>query len=421
MVINKTFFIFTSILFLFIFGPVIYFDSIVLNFPRFTLFVLLTILLITIFVKKSYVIKFKNETLLLFASLCLIILYSLVNYIYINDNYMLKVAVNLTFYWIATISLLNIFSKKEYIYDSIFDIIFLITFINSILIILMGTIDVVQQFVQQFQKQTPLLELAGHYRMMALNGDAGASLSLLTFFGAITYFYSYRFGKLKSLFMFLVIVTSMIYIGRTGILFFILYMFALYQVFIFKKLNILGTFLGNIILIFCFISTLEFLTYIFYNIDIHPSVWTTIEPFVEMYTLESGMPRVIEFIIENFLFLPKSDFGLFFGVTGLIAFDSGVLGYRSDSGYVKMIFSIGLLGLFFYAIHYLIFLFLSIKYLKYDRRFSYIIVLVLFLFIFQIKELGFGVVNFSFLIYITFFSLLYKHKYQKSQRITVEK
>lgn len=421
MVISKTFFIFTSILFLLIFGPVIYFGSIVLNFPRFLLIVLLSIPLITIFVKKSYVIKFMNESLMIFSSLGLIILYSVVNYMYINDNYMLKVAVNLAFYWIAAISLLNIFYKKEYIYDSIFDIIFLITFINSILIILMGTIDGLHQFVQQFQKQTSLLELAGHYRMIALNGEAGASLSLLTFFGAMTYFYSNRFGILKSLFMFLAIVTSMIYIGRTGILFFVLYMFIVYQVFIFKKLNILGTFIGNTILVFFCISILELMTYIFYNIDIHPSVWTTLEPFVEMYTLESGMPRVVEFIIENFLFLPKSDFGLFFGVTGLTAFDSGDLGYRSDSGYVKMIFSIGLLGLFFYAIHYLIFLFLSIKYFKYDRRFSYIIVLILFLFIFHIKELGFGVVNLSFLIYITFFSLLYKHKYQKSQMITIEK
>lgn len=420
MVINKTFFIFTSILLLLIFGPVVYFGSVVLNFPRFFLIVILLIFLSTIFLKKNYVIKFKSESILVFGSLALIILYSLINYMYINDNYMLKVAINLTLYCIGTIILLNIFSKKEYIYDSIMDMIFLITFINSILIILMGTIDVLQHFLQQFQKQTPLLELAGHYRMMALNGQAGASLSLLTFFGAITYFYSNRFGKLKSLFMFLTIVSSMIYIGRTGILFFILYMFALYQVFIFKRLNILGTFLGNIILIFCFISTLELMTYIFYNLDIHPSVWTTLEPFVEMYTLESGMPRVIEFIIENFLFLPKSDFGLFFGVTGLSTFDTGSLGYRSDSGYVKMIFSMGLVGLFFYIVHYLIFLFLSIKYLKYDRRFSYVVVLILFLFIFHIKELGLGVVNFSFLVYITFFSLLYKQRYQKSQRITVE-
>ena len=416
MVINKPFFMFTGVLFLIIFGPILNLGSFILNIPRYLLLIFLSIPIIIFLIKGNYKINFKQEVLLLVGNGILIIVYSLINFLCFNDPYMLKVSINLILYFLLAIILLKIFNKKLYIFNSIIDMIFIIVFLNSLIIILMGTIEPFQHFIQQFQKQTPLLELAGNYRMMALNGNAGASLSLVTFFGAIAYFYSVKFSKWSSFFMVIVIIGSMLFIGRTGIMFFLIYMFIKYQILIYRKINIIGILISNILLVILSIVFLEWLSYIFYNIPIPLSLWTSIEPIVEIYTLNSGTPRTITFILENFLFLPDTTNGLLFGLIGLEQFDNNVLGYRSDSGYVKMIFSIGMFGLILYIVHYLIILFLSIKYLKYDKRFSYVIIMIVYIFIFHIKELSLGVIGVSFIVYITFFSLLYTIKYDNVKR-----
>lgn len=411
--ISKFFLKSSTILFIVLFGPILNFSGHEVNAPRLFILFILLVSILSILYYKRYILYYKNELAIISISLIFILVYSLFNFLQFSDPYMLKVIINLIAYFIVAIGLVKLFARQPAIYNNIFDAILFITAINSLIILFMAFNVPFRELVQSHQKLIPLLELAGDYRMVSLNGDAGASLSFFTCLGAISYFYTSLLKKNIKFIMFLIILSSLIFIGRTGIMFFLLYLFFIYQVFLFKKLNFLGTILGNLILIICLYIFLEFITNIFYNVDLDPALWTSLSPIVEMYTSDSGMPRVVEFIIDNFLFLPKGTNELLFGVIGLEAFDGNVLGYRSDSGYIKMIFSIGLVGQILYILHYLVLMGISIHYLKYDKRFTFPIIAILLISIFHIKELGFGVVSYTFLVYISIFSLLYNLKYEK--------
>jgi len=214
-------------------------------------------------------------------------------------------------------------------------------------------------------------------------------------------------NKKIDLFLFMLILWSLLYAGRTGLIFFIVF---LGIKLLFHLINKYGLFISTII--FSITIPMVLLASSIFNDNLYLFSRETINTFrflSSMYISESGLPITMENLLYHSFFLPENN--IWFGSIGFNDYDGGP--YHSDIGYIKMIFSIGIIGQILFSILYITLALISYYHLKYEKSFSYTIIIIIFLFLFHLKGLALGSTLFTFIIFLSFFSALYKQKQNK--------
>lgn len=390
-----------------VFGPVFVLSGVRIDFRIFIVLTVLMVFILHSMNKGNYKFNCKGIISIIFIQLFIIFIYTLFIYLNLNDTYMLNLSLRLIVFFILTLFIVEIYLKKDYINKYFFNILFYATALNSIVVLLMAKVDFIRLFIQKFQLQIKLLEVSGNIRMMALNGMAGSTLSFLIFIGGIAYFYMESKNKKIDLFLFMLILWSLLYAGRTGLIFFIVF---LGIKLLFHLINKYGLFISTII--FSITIPMVLLASSIFNDNLYLFSRETINTFrflSSMYISESGLPITMENLLYHSFFLPENN--IWFGSIGFNDYDGGP--YHSDIGYIKMIFSIGIIGQILFSILYITLALISYYHLKYEKSFSYTIIIIIFLFLFHLKGLALGSTLFTFIIFLSFFSALYKQKQNK--------
>lgn len=395
-------FLFISFL---LYGPVIVLLGIRIDFRISILFITFFLFYIYLLKKGTLFIKPKKLIVSIYTILGLILIYMLFIVLHLNDMYMLNLSIRLIIFFTLTLLIIKYFQENKIFFRYFFDFLFYATALNSLSILLVAFIDPLREFIQTYQLQIVLLQVSGEIRMMALNGLAGSTLSLYTFFGFVAYFYTYSKPSLVKNISLLIILISFLYSGRTGLIFTILYVFI--KVFIFLKKN--TNIIVSILLYIIFLLMVLLLGDLFVsNLDLFSKeIIYTFRFFSSMYTTETGLPLTIEFLLKNSLFLPSEN--ILFGSIGYCEYNNGEL--HSDIGYIKMLFNIGIVGQLLFSILYLFILIYALSYRRYEKSFNYSIILIIFIFVFHLKGLSLGSTLSTFILFLSFFVSYYRMKY----------
>ena len=325
-----------------------------------------------------------------------------------NSNLIfLKIMINNAMYLLFGIMLLSTIMKSEDI--SLFlKMIVLVVFINSILIIIASLFPEVKNVLESILSQDydSNLDYANGFRARGLAAAGGFSLSALGIVTCIVCVFLCTNKKITSFQTFisiLVITVSQIFIARTGLYFCIAIFISWYIysiIFTKNRLFLITTSLiGFSILIISFDSysdklagVLSWAFELFNNISSGSGVHTnSTDDLLTMFNVPSDLVRII--------------FG--FG------FYEADVSYRSDSGFVRSLYSVGLFSIFIYLFHaYFLCKKLPENYRLYKNMFMLMFVL---LFILEIKGPVFYqnyTARFLFILYAFF--LVDKNKYQNS-------
>ncbi|WP_316390102.1 hypothetical protein [Citrobacter farmeri] len=319
----------------------------------------------------------------------------------------LKIMINNAMYLFFGIMLLSTFMRDEDI-SLYLKIIVFIVFINSVLIIIASLLPEVKNFLESILSQDydSNLDYANGFRARGLAAAGGFSLSALGIVASIICVFLCSNKKMTSLQAFiilLVITISQIFIARTGLYFCIAIFISWYAYSIIfsknKLLLIIIALIGFSILIISFDSysdkfagVLSWAFELFNNITSGSGVHTnSTDDLLTMFSIPSDLLRII--------------FG--FG------FYEADVAYRSDSGFVRSLYSVGLLSIFIYLFHGY---FLCKKMPEHHRLFkSMFIIMFAILFILEIKGPVFYqnyTARFLFILYAFF--LVNKNKYQNN-------
>ena len=395
-------FLFISFL---LYGPVIVLSGIRIDFRISVILITFFIFYIYLLKKGTLLIKPKKLIVSIYIILGLIFIYMLFIVIHLNDTYMLNLSIRLIIFFTLTLLILKYFQENKIFFKYFFDFLFYATALNSLSILLMAYFEPLRDFIQSYQLQILLLQVSGDIRMMALNGLAGSTLSLYTFFGFVAYFYTYSKPNLVKNISLLIILISFLYSGRTGLIFVILYVFIKVFMWLNKKINIISSVIVYIIFLLIFLLLGDLFVS---NLDFFPKeVINTFRFLSSMYTTETGLPITMEELLLNNLFLPSEN--ILFGSIGYYEHNNGEL--HSDIGYIKMLFSIGIVGQFLFSILYLFIFVCAYNYRKYEKTFNYSILLVIFIFLFHLKGLSLGGTLSTFILFLSFFVSYYRMRY----------
>lgn len=302
------------------------------------------------------------------------------------------------------------FSKlTEY---EILNIVFVSTTIFSFIILLMVVIEPFKDFIYSFIKvRESFLESNDKFRVIAPNGMAGAYLSVVLSLGLVAgllitkTIFNIRFIVYSS-----IILMSMVFIGRSGIFLFFLLLPLIYLVkYINRKtfssmtiFRILGVVLFLFFIFFFLYASSDFLS------SIHPGIlrlFRMLNPIIEGGIFND--PTIIV-LLENHYFLPNNFFDLCFGIgtSGRNETQTGVY-LPSDVGFVRLTFAYGVLGsVFLYGFYFIIFI-KSFRNLRNSILMKFVFLTSIFIFIFHFKEVGFGTIILSIMLFISYFSYLY--------------
>lgn len=384
-------------LFIIIFGPVAVLAGIRIDSRIFVMLGIVFFGLIYFYKNnQKIIIPFIKIQSVFIISLGILFLYISLQAIYLEENYYFWLVVRIFFIYIFTIILISLIKNNQKFIDRYYDYIFYITFINAIIIILMAHVAPLRNFIQSFQYQTALLAISGNIRMQGLNGMEGATLSVMMFFGAISYYYMTKQGFKEKIYLIL-ISYSMIYIGRTGLLFILIYFIFKALKYYYKKYGIISVGVVPMVGFVVYFIASIFLD----NLYLFPIEYQHTFRFLSSIgTTETGLPYTIDLLLRDISFPDYFKHNIWFGT-----FKHSLLpesGYFSDLGYIKMIFTIGYIGLFLYMLIYIVFLYFAFYLRPFEKTFSYIISLVLFLLLFHFKANALVMTAMYFLIFLSF-------------------
>ena len=399
---------YTLFFFLLLFGPVIVLAGIRLDSRAFLMLLIGLFGVIYLYKNIKYItLPYIQVQIVFLMLLCCLLLFISINSVVLEDIYYLSLVLRMFFLFFITVLIISFIKSNKQIIDRYFDYIFYITVINAIIIILMVHIDPLRNFIQSFQYQTLLLQSSGNIRMQALNGMEGATLSAMMFFGAISFFYMSKSGFKEKIF-FGLIIYSMIYIGRTGLLFIMLFFIYIIVMHFLKKYKLLFP----IFLIPVFLIIYLLITLFLNNLYLLPIEYQyTFRFLTSIGTTESGLPYTIDLLLND-IFIPNpSEHNIWLGSYGISNLRESA--YFSDVGYIKMLFTIGYIGLFLYSLIYIAFLFFAMKLKRYEKSFEYVVFIVLFLFLFHFKGNALTFTAVYFLILFSFNISLLRLKNKK--------
>lgn len=403
--INKQIFYQFLLLSFIIYGPVLMLTGLRIDFRIFVIGSIFFIYFLYMLKKKKLSIVNKEITYSLFVILIIILLYTLSVFIRLEDTYFLNLSVKLLLFFIFVLIILDYLKDKKMFFKYYFDYIFYATTINSLIILLMASNETIRSFIQSYQLQIKLLQVSGDLRMMALNGLAGSTLSLYTFFGFIAYFYTTSKSSIFKNLSMLIILISFLYSGKTGLIFVIIFLFITIFKYLKNKIGYILAILSYILFLFIVLLASNLFVqnlYLFSQETIN-----TFRFLSSMYTSKSGLPFTVEALLFHSFFIPTDN--ILLGSIGFNNYNGGPL--HSDIGYIKMLFSIGVIGQLLFSLLYLYIGILSFYYSKNENSFNYSVLVVIFIFIFHLKGLSLGLTLATFILFLSFFVSYKKMKY----------
>ncbi len=270
--------------------------------------------------------------------------------------------------------------KKIIVYTMV-----MVSLVHSIIIIAQFVIPSLKDFIEGFLYQDPLanIDYETSFRARGFSAAGGAAMSAYLALSIWLIFYLNILKKIDipTTFLFAIIISFATFlIGRTGLVGVLIY-FSIYFFYLFYKsmfnVSVIGKFKFFVIPIFLIVfyfSYTSFLTASENNLEL--ATWSS-----ELF--DNGLANTSSFKIltEQMLFLPSDPVHLLFGI-GYFEGDGYKYG-RSDSGFIKTIFSIGIIGsLLFYGI----FIAYVFKFYKNKKALLLLIPILLVLLIFEIKE-----------------------------------
>jgi len=340
------------IVFLFIFGT--NFKIISINSSYLILF-----LLIILNLKKVYKFFINLEFFSYALVFVTIGMYSLLmSTIYGFDNYLLKILIGIVAYmlfgylFIANISCSMNSNYKFIVYKMIFFIVVAISF-NSYIIILEYFNLGFKHFIENLMVENFMsgISYVSHpFRIRGLSNAGGSALSIVIAFGILMsiYLYIVKYLSLQVVSILIIIMNiSNIFTGRTGLL--LGFMFSsILLILLFYKSILNFKFFIKIILLSIMIIALLFIFFNNYNLNNDVFNWA-FEIFLNFSNSGTIKTSSTSDLLTMFT-LPDDIIHLLFG-TGFYEGDNTLDYIRSDVGYIKSIFSIGLLlSIFLYAI-----------------------------------------------------------------------
>ena len=290
--------------------------------------------------------------------------------------------------------------------------IFLSTFINSCILYLLYFIpplrDLTNSFITGYEK---FVDIYGRNRLICINKTAGASSSVLILMGLFSGFFIRKsiIGIKKYWCMSLLILISLLFVGRTGFFLFIVILpisYLLEYIILNDKKKLKNLIFMLVILVFVIFILISLIMansdYMLTN-KIFKRYVVTIR-----YIMERGLlnePTVNKLLDKHYHLPDESNTILLFGTGSFgrnkeLGFDIG-----SDVGYIKTIYSIGIIGSFIvYFFYFCVFIFSFINFIKNKSiLLCYITTIILILFISEFKESMFGKVHHSIILFIALF------------------
>lgn len=345
-------FLFTICIFLFIFGT--QFKAIAINSSYLVLFALIVLNL-----KKVYKFFSNVEILIYIFIFTTIGMYSMfLSTIYSFDNYFLKILIGIILYILfGYLFIANILSNADSnskckIYKIMFFIVVAISFNSFIIILEYFNTDfkyfIENLLIENLMSGTSYLEHPFRIRGLAIGG--GAALSVVIAFAILISVYLY-FVKYLSLQVAVVLIIIMnisnIFTGRTGLLLGLIFSSTLIILLFYKSIFNLKLFIKNILLSVVVITLfLIFLNNYKLNDDVFNWAFEIFINFLDSGKLESSSSNEL----QTMFLLPDNISHLLFGI-GFYEGENPLNYIRSDVGYIKSVFSIGLLlSIFMYAL-----------------------------------------------------------------------
>lgn len=302
--------------------------------------------------------------------------------------------------------------KDRYILLEIF---VLSALINSIIVYINITIPSSRIIIQSIMPVVGNLPPDYLFRVGGLSNGPGASLSIFHSFGAIiSYFLLSKSNRIKIQIKYtlitILILGSTLFISRTGFfLFFIIV--GLYTLF-FNLLNI-KLLLRNLLYLISGLILLLLVVILLLNIILDQNqIYLFQERFIpwafELFIsyFESGdiSSSSTNDLLDNHLFLPEDESSLWFGEAHYAGTDAKGHYIPSDSGYIRSIFSIGLIGsIIAYSFFPFILIFIK-KYFLDKSIYRLLFIMICGLFIIEIKMPFMYAGKVNLILYIVIFS-----------------
>lgn len=413
MLLSKTYFISFFILFFIIYGITISVGGIIIHSIQLLLLSFVMIFIMRLLkIKKIDLITIKY-LLYVFPYVLYVLIYSTFLAQYRDSN----IFIGLILFILALISSIHVskyyFSKLGE--EKILKIIFDATTIFSTIILVMVILEPFKDFVYSFTLVNEVfIETSGQYRVIAPNGMAGAYLSVVLAIGLISgVLISKYIGVLEFIVASLLILTSIIFVGRSGLFIFFILLPLIYLVKYVNKTTSIIVVLSHLLLWIIFAFSSLFLLYL--SIDFlssfHPAFVRLARMLVPM--IEGGIfndPTIMT-LSEHHYFMPDNlnDFLFGIGTSGRNEIQTGIY-IASDVGFVRLIFAIGIIGsLLLYGFYFIIF-FNSMLKLRNSILMKFVFLASIFIFVFHLKEVGFGTLVLSLILFIPYFSYFYIKK-----------
>ena len=309
------------------------------------------------------------------------------------------------------------FGTKIKLYD-LLKIIIYIVFINALIIDISYLFSGIRIFFDSLLtiSVTSNIDYSSGFRMRGIANSGGFSLSvisLIAIFSLAVLFYKRKIRTWTGILMFLTILVSQMFIARTGLYFSILILI----IWLFFEYSS-GRRKYEITMSICFFSLIIFFVSYFFDFELNDiskiSSWA-FELF-ENILKGKGMQTNSSNDLFSMFNIPSDIIRLIFG----FGFFEADLPYRSDSGYVRTFYSIGVFAVPFYMMHAIILLYVLPKFNKEYKY--YFLFLGVLLFILEIKAPVFYQnysSRFIFLMYtFVFFEYLSNKRRQLSENYT---
>lgn len=301
-------------------------------------------------------------------------------------------------------------------------IVFFATVFYSIIIVLMVLSDTLKDIIYSVVTiNEGFLTTGGENRITAPNALWGASFSTILLMGMIS---GIVISKSLNSFIYysslVIILIAIANIGRSGLFLFIV---LLPVILITNNINKKHKFIKIFIYLFALSVLGSLILIVLYeNINQLENISSAVSRIKRSLIpiIEGGIfnDPTISLLLENYYFLPKSDDVLWYGsgASGRNEADTGFI-LSSDVGYVRMIFTVGLLGsLVLYSLYFII-LIKSLLNLRYSPLMKYTFLISLIMFLFHFKEVSMSNVYMSYMLFIPYFLFLYKKRESKKESI----
>lgn len=299
-------------------------------------------------------------------------------------NICISVIVSIVFSWFFSELLIKSNINGNELVFVIVKLMMWAVFVNSLIIILEYFFPQLKASIESllYLDVTANINYADHpFRFRGLASAGGASLSIVIAIGILLTAFLFHIGKISgvlSILISLVMAVSNIFTGRTGLIFGLVFFFVLLLLVLKKSMasGMKGK-IGAVVLIASFGLFVNYAL----NFKLDPEVasWA----FEWVSGLTSGeVSSTSSDDLATMLFLPDNVWHLIFGI-GFFEGDGSIYP-RSDSGYVKSILTLGLIGS---AMLYGLIVNMMLKLRKVDRVFIWLVgPILIFMLIVEIKE-----------------------------------